>query len=82
MAMRLYTRQELEQELREKWKLTPTKHRSGTTTAWRTPNGLHVLVPDFPKDARYPDYIVDRIVEQLVALGENPLRKTDESKKP
>lgn len=74
MAMRLYTRDELEEELRAKWRLRKTDHRTDTTVAWQTPAGKFVLVPVFDHDGRYPDHIVDKIAEQLTALGENPFK--------
>ncbi len=76
MAMRLYTKAELDAELRDKWRLTETKERTVTAVAWRTPNGKHVLVPVLPAGQRYPDYILDKIAEQLTAFGENPLKRT------
>lgn len=74
MAMRLYTRAELEDELQAKWKLTPTEHSTSTTRAWKTPKGMHVLVPVLADDVRYPDYILNKILEQLEALGEQPFK--------
>lgn len=74
MAMRRYTKDELDAELREKWHLRETDQRTDTAVAWVTPNGKHVLVPVFPRGERYPDYIVDKIAEQLTAFGENPFK--------
>lgn len=74
MAMRMYTRAELEQELQQKWKLTPTEHTTSVTRAWKTPKGMHVLVPILNDDQRYPDYILNKILEQLEALGEHPFK--------
>lgn len=45
MAMRLYTREEFEAELKDKWKLEPTNERTATTRAWTTPRGRFILVP-------------------------------------
>ncbi len=75
MAMRLYTRAELESELTEKWGLKPTKYRTDTVQFWVTPNGQHLTIPTFATNERYPDHIVDRIVDQLDLLGENPHKK-------
>lgn len=74
MAMRLYTRAELERELRAKWKLTPTDETTATARAWKTPRGMHVLVPLLADDEHYPDYILNKILEQLEALNEHPFK--------
>lgn len=72
MAMRLYSKEELEAELRKKWHLEPTQHYINTARAWRTPSGNHVLVPILSKGECYADHILNRIEEQLTKFGENP----------
>lgn len=74
MAMRLYTREEFEAELREKWGLKPTDHATKTTRAWITPNGDHLLVPVFPDGDRYPDHLLDKIVQQIETFGKGRAR--------
>lgn len=76
MAMRIYTRAELEHELQAKWKLTPTEHATSTTRAWKTPKGMHVLVPLLSDDQGYPDYLLNKVLEQLEALNEHPFKTT------
>lgn len=75
MAMRLYTRDEFEEELVQKWNLTPTEERTETTRFWMTPNGKHISVPILPGGTRYPDYYIDEIERRLSALGENPFNR-------
>lgn len=72
MAMRRYTKQQLEDELQKKWRLKKTTHRTKTTCAWATPNGNHVLVPVFADGELYADHILNRIEEQLIRFGEHP----------
>ena len=60
MAMRLYTKQEFEDELRRKLGLTPTDHLTATNRYWKTKSGKFVPVPLVGNDItelgeRYPD---------------------------
>ena len=82
MAMRRYTKAEFEAELTQKWKLQPTGEGTATTRAWKTPRGRHILVPVLPHGEAYPDYLLDRIVEILTTIDENPLAKPGEGPRP
>jgi hypothetical protein len=73
-SMRLYTRGQFEVELRAKWRLSPTDEFTDTTGVWRTPNGKFILIPVQPDGVPYPDWMMDEVVRQLEALGENPLQ--------
>lgn len=60
MALRLYTKEEFETELRNHLGLVPTDSVIDTARAWRTKKGRHVLVPmvgiEVPElGERYPD---------------------------
>lgn len=74
MAMRLYSCDDFEAELKEKWKLTPTDTTTAQTRMWKTPKGRHISIPSLPQGERYPDCYIDLLVERLDALGENPLK--------
>jgi len=75
MAMRLYTLEEFEDELKKKWKLTRTNVATTQTRMWKTPKGKHVSIPVLPAGERYPDLLIDILIQRLDALGENPLKK-------
>lgn len=74
MAMRLYTREEFEDELREKWGLTLTDECLETARIWRTKSGNHVTVPLLPAGEAYPDYFLNEIERQLDSFDEHPFR--------
>ncbi|HJX10496.1 MAG TPA: hypothetical protein VJ733_08335 [Candidatus Binatia bacterium] len=66
MALRLYTKEEFENELRQQLGLTPTGEITDVTQAWKTRCGRVVLVPlkgiDVPElGERFPDSWMARI---------------------
>jgi len=65
MAMRLYTKDELETELAELG-FTRTKEKLDTSTCWKHRDGGYVLIPHDLE--HYGDWILDRILEQLNLL--------------
>ena len=75
MAMRLYSKQEFEAELREKYRLKPTHHHTATTRAWVTEEGDHLLVPSFTDDDRIPDHVIDRVVNEILAFQLSKARR-------
>lgn len=75
MAMRLYTAAQLEEELGSKWKLKKSDEVAGGHCFWVTPKGKHVPFPSLSDGQTYPDHLLDKLVERLTALGENPLSK-------
>ena len=68
MAMRLYTKEEFEAELREKWDLIPTSEKFKTYRIWKTRKGHFLTVPILPAGERYPDYFLDTVLEQRKAV--------------
>lgn len=68
MAMRLYTKDEFEAELKEKWELVPTDQKFKTYRIWETKKGHFLTVPILPAGESYPDYFLDTVLEQLSAL--------------
>ena len=71
--MRLYSRDEFEAELRERG-LEPTDITTKTGRLWRTRDGKVIIsVPNpSPTTGKYPDSILDRLLEQLKKLYEPP----------
>ncbi len=68
MAMRLYSKDEFEEDLRVKWNLAPTDHKTNTARLWKTSDGKYVVVPELPNGERYPDYLLHEVIEQLKAV--------------
>lgn len=73
MAQRLYTKNEFENELKNKLGLTPTDQVTGSSRAWRTKNSKYVLVPErgrvMPElGERYPDNWIAEIYTQVSRL--------------
>lgn len=69
MAMRLFTKEEFEDRLRNVSKLTKTDERTDTTEIWVTEGGHHISVPILDDDKSYPDYILDEIYFQLKCIN-------------
>ena len=66
MALRLYTKEEFEKELRQQLGLIPTGEITEMAQAWKTKSGKVVLVPlkgiDLPEiGERFPDSWMARI---------------------
>ena len=65
MAMRLFTKKEFEEHLRNQLDLEPTGEKTSTTHVWKTKTGYYVLVPVMPRGERYPDYLLNDIYKQV-----------------
>jgi len=73
MALRLFTKEEFEQELKEKLELTPTDECTDTACAWKTKSDRSVLVPisgiELPDIGEmFPDNWVAEIIGQIEAI--------------
>jgi hypothetical protein len=65
MAMRLYSRDEFEADIKARWKLEKTDHATASHGFWKTPSGRFITVPVLEQ---YPDYMLDTVHEQLTAI--------------
>lgn len=81
MALRLFSKEEFEQELKESWNLSPTNEGGDTFTLWHTSKGHYITVPKLPESERYPDYVLDGIIKQLETL-ESSLANGPPNNKP
>jgi len=70
--MRLYKKPDFDKVLKNNYKLTPTGETTLTTEIWKTQNGIHISVPNFPDGELYPDFLFNDIEEQLQKYGINP----------
>lgn len=73
MALRLYTKEEFETELREQLGLDRTETVTDTSRVWKTKKGFHVLVPlsgiEIPEQGeRYPDSWLAGIYKEVTRL--------------
>lgn len=68
MAMRLYTKAELEEELTNLWNLTPTETVTATQTFWRTPRGNLVPFVTLEDNETYPDSLIEELLKRVAEI--------------
>ena len=68
MALRLYTREEYEEELRHTVGLRPAGMQTRTLEAWLTPEGNTILLRVLPDGGLYPHYMVGKAAEQAALI--------------
>jgi len=71
MALRIYTKEEFELELRSLWGLEPTDSTTQKTRFWKTPEGKFLTVPEFEDGDPYPHFLFGEIVNQINDLKQN-----------
>ena len=74
MAIRLYSQEQFEEQIKELWGLEPTDARTETGRLWKTPDGFSILVPVLPNGVLYPHYLIGEIANQIP----DALKATDE----
>lgn len=62
--MRLYSRDEFEADIRQRWGLASTDDVTATARIWKTRGGYFVTIPALEQ---YPDYWLDTIRELIEA---------------
>ena len=65
MAMRLYSREEFEADIAERWGLSPTENSTASVRFWMTRGGCHISIPVLD---HYPDYWLDEVKAQIEAV--------------
>lgn len=68
-AMRLYTKEAFEKELKDTYHLTLSDERVDDARLWKTENDCYIAVTELPEGESYPDYYLDIIVKHLKLLG-------------
>jgi len=69
VAVRLYSKEDFESEMKEVYKLSPTDETVDDTRFWKTENDCYIAITELPEGQDYPDYYLDIIVEHLSLLG-------------
>ena len=69
MAMRLFTREEFQNELRRAG-LEPTESTTRTGRLWRTKDGQFISVPEHTNT--YPDSVLESLLRQIGRLYRAP----------
>ena len=65
MAMRLYTKDEFEADIKQRWNIEPTDKRSSTAKLWKTQNGKYITIPELDQ---YPDYWLDVVRDNIAEV--------------
>lgn len=68
VAMRRYSKEDFEKELKEVCHLTYTDQTVGNTRLWKTKNDRYVTVTEDPAGGFYPDSYLDEIIKQVEIL--------------
>lgn len=71
MALRVYTREEFEAELKNTLGLHLVAEQTSTIEEWRTPKGHPILVRRLPDDELYPHFMVGKIAAKVRLLDAN-----------